>query len=201
MPRLAERAGLQPRDITHVFLTSFHPDTRRGIEAFDNAVWFIATAEREAVGVPMASALRHALEADNPELRTQLERDVAILQACQPAPDTLADGVDLFPLHGASPGLTGLLLEHEDTTTLICGDAVATVEHLEQGKVLPWAADLPRAKASFGEALEIADLLILGRDNLTPSPGARHTQTDPDADPRQRGQDAADTDAAADPFD
>jgi len=33
--RLEERAGITPADITHVFLTSFRPDVRRGIDIFE----------------------------------------------------------------------------------------------------------------------------------------------------------------------
>ena len=173
--RLAERANLRPADITHVFLTSFRPDTQRGIAAFDDAQWLVSRTEREAVGVPLATALRHAMERDNEEVVKAIERDVALLAHCAEAPESLAEGVDLFPLFGVSPGCTGLLIEDDDTTTLVCGDAVPTIEHIREGKVLPWAADLKAAKASFAEALEIADYLIPGRDNLCPSPGARGT--------------------------
>jgi glyoxylase-like metal-dependent hydrolase (beta-lactamase superfamily II) len=78
--------------------------------------------------------------------------------------------VDLFPLPGVTPGACGLLLSLPRTTVLVCGDAVATIEHLEQGKVLPSCYDTEQARASFAEALQIADLLILGRDNIAPSP-------------------------------
>src|SRR5829696_5319026 len=39
--RLEERAGVKPSDITHVFLTSFNPETRRGLAggAFEDAQW------------------------------------------------------------------------------------------------------------------------------------------------------------------
>lgn len=186
--RLSERTGLKPKDITHVFLTSFRPDTHRGIGAFDEAQWLIAHAEREGVGIPMAGALRHAIERDNQELRKAIEHDVAVLQHCRPAPETLADGVDLFPLPGVSPGLCGLLVEQPEATLLVCGDAVPTSEHLSQGKILPWAADLALAKASFAEAIEIGDLLVLGRDNIVISPGALGEQ--PSEDDDAQNQDA-----------
>jgi glyoxylase-like metal-dependent hydrolase (beta-lactamase superfamily II) len=63
--RLDERAGLEASDITHVFLTSFKADTCRGLRAFDNAEWLIHQAEREAVGVPLATLLRDAGDADD----------------------------------------------------------------------------------------------------------------------------------------
>jgi glyoxylase-like metal-dependent hydrolase (beta-lactamase superfamily II) len=163
--RLDERAGLEPTDITHVFLTSFKADTCRGIRAFDNAEWFIHQTEREAVGIPLATLLRDAGDADD-ETRAELEYQVSLLSECKSAPDSIARGIDLFPLPGVTPGMCGLLAAEPNRTTLICGDAIPTVEHYEQGKVLQRAADPALAMESFKEAIEIADVLVLGRDNL-----------------------------------
>ncbi len=181
--RLGERAGLTPEVITHVFLTSFNPECRRGIGIFDKADWLIGEQEREAVGVPIAQSL--ARLAQNKELAEHadekfdesqqsmlkiLQQDVAELARCQPAPDSIIDNVDLFPLPGFSPGLCGLLLAELSRTTLICGDAIPTAEHLDQGKVLPTCANRKLAQESFKEAIEIADALILGRDNIIINP-------------------------------
>lgn len=175
--RLGERVGLAPGEVTHVFLTSFHPDVHRGIDLFEDADWLVAGEEREAVGVPLAQKLRdlagRTLTPDEASLRRALERDVGILQRCDPAPEELAPGVALFPLPGVTPGLCGLLLELPRFTTLLCGDAIPSLEHLEQGKVVPWAMDVDAARRSFEEAIEVADLLILGRDNLVVNPTKR----------------------------
>ena len=183
--RLGERAGLRPGDVTHGFLTSCSPECRRGLEVFDRAEWLICEAEREGVGVPIAQGLARLAESvraaedageEAPEdqrlMAGVLERDVALLSRCRVAPDTLAPGVDLFPLPGVTPGLCGLLIAEARRTTLICGDAVPTVEHLEQGKVLPGCHDRARAQESFAEAIEIADVLVLGRDNWVPTGAA-----------------------------
>jgi glyoxylase-like metal-dependent hydrolase (beta-lactamase superfamily II) len=173
--RLGERAGIAPRDVTHIFLTSFRPDVRRGLQgtAFDHATWWIGESEREAVGVPILTNLREAAEQGDSAMKEALEAEAAILKRCEPAPDHLADRVDLFPLPGVTPGLCGLLIAGARHTTLICGDAVPTIEHLEQGKVLPNAASVERARESFTEAIEIADLLVPGRDNLVVNPTRR----------------------------
>lgn len=176
--RLGERVNLDPRDVTHVFLTSFAPECRRAIELFDRAEWLLSEAERETVGVPLAQSLhrlaqtREDLEAageafdeDQAAMLEILRRDVAVLSRCRPAPDSLAAGVDLFPLPGVTAGMCGLLLGEASRTTLVCGDAIPTQDHLEQGKVLPTCWDRAKAQESFQEAVEIADLLVLGRDN------------------------------------
>lgn len=174
--RLQERANLSPRQITHVFLTSFRPDTHRAIRVFEDADWFIHADEREAVGVPLAEKLKDISVrggAEDAALADLIRSDIAILQRCSPAPESLAERVDLFPLPGVTPGLCGLLLEGTRHTTVVCGDAIPTVEHLEEGKILPNAADLERARESFEEAVEIADLIVLGRDNVVVNPTKR----------------------------
>lgn len=180
--RLGERAGLTPDKITHVFLTSFHPDCRGGLELFANADWLIHEAEREAIGVRLAMQLKNLVrvqseedDGDDPDglglsLRERLERDVALLQRFAPAPDRPADRVSLFPLPGVSPGMCGLLVEGPRATTLIAGDAVASSQHLDAGLVVDYALDVPAAKESFQEAIEIADVLIPGRDNVILNP-------------------------------
>ena len=168
--RLAERANITPDQVTHVFLTCFRPDVRRALPHFDSATWWISETERETVGVAMIAQLRGAENAGDAKLRAMLAAEVAILERCEPAPDKLADNVDLFPLPGVTPGLTGLILPEGRHTTLICGDAIPTWEHLEQGTVPRWAADTDRARESFIEAVEIADLIVLGRDNLVVNP-------------------------------
>lgn len=171
--RLAERANLKPADITHVFLTSFRPDVRRGLELFDKAAWLISEAEREQVGVALVQSLQHAADGDDQALTRALERDIALLQRCTAAPDQIAQGVSPFPLPGVTPGMCGILLAHPRFTVLVCGDAVPTIEHLEQGQVARWAVDVKAAHESFAEAVEIADLLILGRDNIAVNPVKR----------------------------
>jgi glyoxylase-like metal-dependent hydrolase (beta-lactamase superfamily II) len=172
--RLHERAGLRVSDITDIFLTSFSPDTRRGILAFKTADWWISEQEREAVGVPLARQLGMlAQQGVDPDVKTALETSIGVLRRCKPAPERLADKVVPFPMPGVTPGLTGLLLEHPRFTALVCGDAVPTVEHLERGQVPDWAADVRLASESFAEAIEIADVLICGRDNAVSNPTKR----------------------------
>jgi len=168
--RLAERCGLGPQDVTDVFLTCFRPSHRWGITAFPNARWLIAEAEREQVGVALIEKLQ---QEEDEETRKHIEQDVAVLKRFEAAPDKLAESVDLFPMPGYTPGCAGLLLSHVNSTTLIAGDAVATAEHLEQGRVLRGAYDINQAQESFMEAIEIADVIVPGHDNLLLNPTRR----------------------------
>lgn len=168
--RLQERSGLDPSAVTDVFLTNFRPAHRRGLAVFDHARWLISEMERESVGAHLIQQLN---EEHPPDTRKLLEQEVAILNRCKAAPDRLAEQVDLFPLPGFSPGTCGLLLNHINSTALVAGDAVATVEHLEQGRVLKGCYDTDQARESFVEALEIADVVIPGHDNLLLNPTRR----------------------------
>lgn len=168
--RLAERIGLEPADVTDVFLTNFRPSHRWALEAFGNARWLISEAERETIGAQLVQ--RYRQEADE-SMRTTLQRDIAILKKCVTAPDQIARHVDLFPVPGFTPGTCGLLLSHPNSTTLIAGDAVATTEHLEHGRILRGAFDLDQAQESLAEAIGIADVIVPGHDNVVVSPARR----------------------------
>jgi glyoxylase-like metal-dependent hydrolase (beta-lactamase superfamily II) len=171
--RLRERSPVAPDEITHVFLTSFHPLRRRGLPLFPEAEWLLEARERDALLASLGEKLDEAVGAGDEELATLVRAELETLRRCRAAPDRLAPGVDLFPLPGDTPGTCGLLLALPASTVLVCGDAIATREHLERGMVLPHAHDVEQARRSFAEAVEIADLLILGRDDLVLNPMRR----------------------------
>jgi glyoxylase-like metal-dependent hydrolase (beta-lactamase superfamily II) len=173
VPRLAERAGVAADDITHVFLTCLNPIHRRGLLAFDKAQWLVSEREREAIGVQLIASLKEAHDAGDQDLAKTLGHEIAVIQRTVAAPDRLAAGVDLFPLYGVTPGLTGLLLPTAGATTLVAGDAVPTIEHLAAGQVLSPCHDLEAARESFSEAVEIADWVVCGRDNIVPNQSRR----------------------------
>ena len=180
VPRLHERAGLQPKDITHVYLTRFGGDTTRGLDAFEHATWWLPETEREAVGVPLAQELQRIVSGESDlgpaggvPLRQALEREIAVLSRTEPAPDRLSPSLSIFPMPGVSPGLAGVLVEQSPATLLIAGDAVLSGDHVAAGRVAAFAHDLEQARESFQDALEIADVLVCGRDNLMLNPVKR----------------------------
>lgn len=168
--RLRERSGLDPSDITDIFLTNFRPAHRWGLSAFPNARWLISEMEREFIGNALVEQF---LQAPEGMAKQFLQEEISLLKRFQPVPDRLAPQVDLFPLPGFTPGTCGLVLSHMNSTTLVAGDAVATVEHLEQGRVLRGCYDANQARESFVEAIEIADVIIPGHDNVLLNPTRR----------------------------
>jgi glyoxylase-like metal-dependent hydrolase (beta-lactamase superfamily II) len=169
-PRLAERAGIGPDRITDVVLTNFNPMRRRGIAAFDSARWWITEAERAVMDAALRERLEEADETEDEDVARLIRVEQAMLERCRDCPDSIAEGVDLFPLPGVTEGNTGLLLPQRRDTVLVCGDAVPTIEHLAAGRLMSPCADMDRARESFREAVEIADILVLGRDNAVSNP-------------------------------
>ncbi len=168
--RLQERSGLRPEQVTDVFLTNFRPAHRWGLDAFAKARWAISEMERETVG----RQLVESFQAEEDEEKKKLFREeIALMQKMQAAPDRLAPGVDLFPLPGFTPGTCGLLLCPPNATILIAGDAVATKEHFDHGRVLKGGYDAEQARESLRECIEIADVIIPGHDNLQINPTRR----------------------------
>ena len=166
--RLAERSGLRPADIDVVFLTNFRPAHRRGLEAFSDAEWTLFETERETVGKAL---LERFAEEEDAESKRLLQEEINVLRRCTAASDSLASRVDLFPSPGYTPGTCGLLLVKPGRTVLVAGDAVPTVEHLEAGRVLRGGFDASQAQESLVDAIEIADLIVCGHDNVVVSPG------------------------------
>jgi glyoxylase-like metal-dependent hydrolase (beta-lactamase superfamily II) len=168
--RLFERAGMRAEQIDTVFLTNFRPSHRAGLAAFLKAKVLIHEREQGVV----AEFLRQVIEQAPPEDvdRAQLAAELKLLESATPAPDKLADNVDLFPLPGYTPGTCGLLIAAATQTTLIAGDAVPTLDHFLAGQVLPDSWDINAAGESMREVYEIADLIVPGHDNLFANPRA-----------------------------
>jgi glyoxylase-like metal-dependent hydrolase (beta-lactamase superfamily II) len=170
LARLGERTPVRADQVTHVFLTSADPLHHRAIGVFENAEWLAHEAELAAARAAIGARMQEADDGGDDEMHAIFHGEFDVLERCRPAPDKLADGVDLFPVPGVTPGACGLLLPLPGATVVICGDAVPTVEHLHQGKVLPGCTNVEQAQESFAEVIQIADILIPGRDNISVNP-------------------------------
>jgi glyoxylase-like metal-dependent hydrolase (beta-lactamase superfamily II) len=168
--RLHERSGRQASDITHVFCTGFSDDHIGGIEAFKNAKWLCSSTELEHAGEALGDDLSVAEQHPEDGGLEALQWLKSVHDRMTVCPDAVVFGVDLFPLPGVRPGTAGLLLAQPTRTVLITGDAVATGGHLEKGQVLPGCFDREQAMESFKEVIEIADVIVPGRDNIVLNP-------------------------------
>lgn len=164
--RLYERAGIKNKDITDVFLTTFRSAHRGALGAYDQANWYIHEKEKHYVRHFFEERYRHTK--DDHELLHIIADELALLDRCQPAPEKLADQVELFPSPGASAGCCGLLLTPSVGAVIIAGDAVINTDYLEHGQVWDDCFDIKLAQQSLEDILEIADVIIPGHDNLIP---------------------------------
>ncbi len=166
--RLQERWGFGLDAVTHVFLTSFDPDRRRTLDGLEHTTWLMHEPEIQSAALAMSDELQLA-EGDS-ELTLILEQHKNLLSRFEVATDRVFTGVDLFPLPGYTPGSCGLLLPTPKRTILICGDTVATSEHLAKRSVVSNCANIEMTQESFKECVEIADVIVPGRDNVVLNP-------------------------------
>ncbi|MGF1634379.1 MAG: MBL fold metallo-hydrolase [Phycisphaerae bacterium] len=166
--RLHERTGLKPADIDTVFLTSYRPSHRQGLDLFAHAELYLHPVEQEAAFTENRRIIGELPRGDAD--RQRLEREQQILKRCKPAPDELAPGVSLFPLHGPTPGHCGLIVATPAQTIVVAGDAVPSYDHFLAGQVLPENADLAAAKQAMQDVYDVADVIIPGHDNLFTAP-------------------------------
>ena len=167
---LGHRHVAVTEQIDTVFLTNFRPAHRGGLSLFSHAKTYVHELEQQAFRERLDPILKELAEDDEDRLR--LEQELAILDACLPAPDKLAPGIDLFPLFGYTAGTCGLLLSLPTLTVLIAGDAVPTQEHFLAGQVLPDPQNLTAAKEALQEVYDIADVIVPGHDNVFANPRA-----------------------------
>ena len=166
--RLYERWGVDLSSVTHVFLTSFDPDRRRTLEGLGHATWYMHEPEIGSAKLALDDEL-HFAKGDQ-EVCSILGQHLDLLMKFDVPDDHILPGVDLFPLPGYTPGSCGLLLLTSSKTVLICGDTIATQEHLDKGVVLATCACAEDAMESFKECIEIADIFVPGRDNVLSNP-------------------------------
>jgi len=175
--RLFERAGIHNKDITAVFLTTFRSAHRGALEAYDHAKWYIHEKEKEYAQAHLEDMYRrskcsnHEHEHDHKELddyRKRVAGDLQLLERCQPAPEKLANQVELFPSPGASAGCCGLLLTPPVGVIVVAGDAIINSDYLINGRVWEESLDLKLAQQSMADILEVADVIVPGHDNVIP---------------------------------
>lgn len=168
--RLYERAGMQPEQIDTVFLTNLRPSHRGGLSVFEKAKVYVHEREQEAMIDRVRRQIEHSSRDE--EERAMLAAELKLIESMKPAPDKLAEQVDLFPLFGYTPGTCGLLIAAATSTILVASDAVPSLDHFLAAQILPDSFDIEAAQESMREVYEIADLIVPGHDNIFPNPRA-----------------------------
>ena len=168
--RYNERTGGQLADVTDVFCTTLRPVHRRGIAAFDEAAWWAGETEIETYRSHLTGLLDSAARLDGEDVNA-IEADLALLGRFAAAGESFTRQVQFYPLLGASPGSSGLLLTPPTSTIVIAGDAAVTAGHVQEAQVWKGCTDPEAAMASLTDLLELADVIVPGHDNVMFAPG------------------------------
>jgi glyoxylase-like metal-dependent hydrolase (beta-lactamase superfamily II) len=151
---LADR-GLEPRDITKIFLSHLHCDHVLNLGLFPSSTRvFVSRAEHEYVADP---------HPDDPWVPFMIREQLATYELCL-LDDTgeLATGVRYLPAPGHTPGCFALLLDTPHGRVVVAQDAIKFPKELVTEKV-DHAFDRPdRAAATIRHLKTLGDRIIPG---------------------------------------
>jgi N-acyl homoserine lactone hydrolase len=166
-----ERLGVRPEDVSIVVNTHLHWDHCSNNTLFPNAEILVQRAELHYAAAPCPAHLgSYGIHPGVvPPFALSLDRVRALDGA-----ERIADGLEIVPLPGHSPGSQGVAVTTGETTYVIPGDCVDTLENWDHdgtGKPLPSGryTDLPAFYSSLHR---------LKGTGWTPLPGHDHSIVD-----------------------
>jgi glyoxylase-like metal-dependent hydrolase (beta-lactamase superfamily II) len=139
---LKRRTGLTPDDIDVAFVTHEHGDHHCGLPAFLKARW-LATAEA-------ASIINNT---------NKYPKKVEVVGK------TIYDVIDVVPTPGHTPGTAGLRFDYRGLSIFVAGDAIATKDFWDEGRIYFKALDVEIAKQSMKEIASFSNIVVPGHDN------------------------------------
>jgi glyoxylase-like metal-dependent hydrolase (beta-lactamase superfamily II) len=139
---LKRRTGLTPDDIDVAFVTHEHGDHHCGLPAFPKAKW-LATAEAASIINKTA----------------KYEKNV------EAAGNSLFDAIDVIAAPGHTPGTAGLRFDYRGLSVFVAGDALATRDFWDDGRIYFKALDQEVAKQSMKKIASISNIVVPGHDN------------------------------------
>lgn len=139
---LKRRTGLSPDDIDVAFVTHEHGDHHCGLPAFPKAKW-LATAEAAAI----------------------INKTAKYGKMVEPVGDKLFDAIDVVTTPGHTPGTAGLRFDYRGLSVFVAGDAIATKDFWDEGRIYFKALDQEVAKQSYKKIAAISNIIVPGHDN------------------------------------
>jgi glyoxylase-like metal-dependent hydrolase (beta-lactamase superfamily II) len=139
---LKRRTGLTPDHIDVVFVTHEHGDHHIGMPNFPKAKW-----------------LSSALVAETINKTENYPKEV------EPAGDKIYDVIDVIPTPGHTPGTAGLRFDYRGLSVFVVGDAVATKDFWDEGRMYFKALDMAESQRSMKKIASLADIVVPGHDN------------------------------------
>ena len=139
---LKRRRGLTLEDIDAVFVTHEHGDHHAGLINFPRAKWL--------AGDVVASTLNKS---------EKYKGNV------HPAGDLIFDAIDVIAAPGHTPGSSGLRFDYRGLSVFVSGDAVATKDFWDEGRMYFKALDMEESKRTLQKIASLSDIVVPGHDN------------------------------------
>jgi len=139
---LDRRTGLAPDEIDNVFITHQHDDHLFGINHFTKARWFAG-----------------------PEVAEALNKSGRYNKKIEAAGKILLDELDVIPMPGHTTDSYGLRFHFNGFSVIIAGDAVATKDYWDGGRMYYNVNDMATATKTLEMIRSMADIIVPGHDN------------------------------------
>ena len=139
---LKRRTGLTPDNIDVVFVTHEHEDHYTGLPNFPNARW-------------LASA----------EVAQAINKIAHFSKKVEAAGNKIYDFIDVVSLPGHTPGTSGLRFDYRGLSVFVVGDAVATKDFWDEGRMYFKALDIEESLRSYKKIKGLANIVVPGHDN------------------------------------
>lgn len=139
---LKRRTGLALNDIDVVFVTHEHGDHHVGMPNFPNAKWLASPLAAEAIN-----------KTENYSKKVE------------PVTNRIFDTIDVVPAPGHTPGTAGLRFDYRGLSVFVAGDAVATKDFWDEGRMYFKALDIEKSKVTMKHIASISDIVVPGHDN------------------------------------
>ena len=124
------KAGISPEEIELVILTHLHWDHVGGVELFPNAQFIVSDEELKFALNPPA-CLHASYEALQLGIQPLYLKIMPRLKTVEMKEKEIVPGVRTIPLPGHSPGGIGVVVDTDDGSYVIAGDAVPTYENMK----------------------------------------------------------------------
>ena len=139
---LKRRTGLTPDKIDVVFMTHEHEDHYIGLPNFPNATWLASTSVADSIN-----------------------KNAHFSKKVEVAGNKIYNVIDVVSLPGHTPGTAGLRFDYRGLSIFVVGDAVATKDFWDEGRMYFKALDIDESLRSYKKIASLANIVVPGHDN------------------------------------
>ena len=150
-PALLERAGIDPGEVSHVFVTHLHPDHYEYFDLFPNAQLVV---NRRGFLESLLGIRRHVMEA----LAARWPESLRLVEEEEVLP-----GIRTFWLGVHSVCSQGIAVETARGTAVFTGDVVYKYRNIEENRPIGWA-DPDASLAAMERIRSLAEIVVPAHD-------------------------------------